>query len=81
MFGSIPLNTTEGRWLIRGGGKEEGNMAGPLKPGQPAPSSGQYENRRTGTEVTVVRGEPMPPTPKKGDQYVIVDRTRHKRQK
>jgi hypothetical protein len=54
-------------------------MAGPLKPGQPAPRSGQYENNRTGAEVTVTRGEPMPPTPKSGDTYRIVDPTKHKK--
>ena len=54
-------------------------MTKPLKPGQPAPKSGQYENRRTRTEVTVTRGEPMPPTPKPGDGYRIVDPTKHKK--
>ncbi len=37
----------------------------PLKPGQTAPKSGQYEivgprGGRTGEERTVVRGEPLP---------------------
>ncbi|MBD3374465.1 YjzC family protein [candidate division KSB1 bacterium] len=50
-----------------------------FNPGEKAPKSGQYKNTRTGNEVTVTRGEPMPPTPKKGQKYVIVDPTKHKR--
>jgi hypothetical protein len=50
-----------------------------LSPGQIAPTSGQYKNRGTGTEVTVVKGEPMPPTPKSGQGYVLVDQTKHKK--
>jgi hypothetical protein len=48
-------------------------------PGQKAPTSGQYKNPGTGTEVTVVKGEPMPPTPKSGQGYVLVDKTKHKK--
>lgn len=59
-------------------------MAKHLKPGESAPRSGQYEiigprGGRSGNERTVTRGEPMPPTPKKGETYVIVDPTKHKR--
>lgn len=55
---------------------------GPLKPGQTAPRSGQYEivgprGASTGKERTVTRGEPLPPTPKSGQMYVIVDPTKH----
>ncbi len=50
-------------------------------PGTPAPSSGQFEivrrGRRTGVERTVVRGEPLPPTPKRRDRYRVSDRTRN----
>ena len=35
-----------------------------LRPGMPAPYSGQARNNTTRTEVTVVRNEPMPPTQK-----------------
>jgi hypothetical protein len=54
---------------------------GAIKPGQTAPRSGQYEiigprGGRTGTERTVVRGEPLPPTPKPGQTYQIVDPTK-----
>jgi hypothetical protein len=47
----------------------------PFKPGQQAPASGQYEE--IGPRVTVVRGEPLPPTSKSGSTYKIVDRTRN----
>jgi hypothetical protein len=50
-----------------------------LKPGTPAPASGQYRNRGTRTEVTATKGEPLPPTPHKGQKYDLVDRTRHKK--
>ena len=51
-------------------------------PGQIAPESGQYgiEGPRgadTGVERTVVKREPVPPTPKPGQKYVIKDRTKH----
>ncbi|MEN4012424.1 MAG: YjzC family protein [Bellilinea sp.] len=41
------------------------------KPGQKAPESGQYgvvgpKGGKTGTEVTVTKGETLPPTPKPG---------------
>lgn len=53
-----------------------------LRPGQPAPASGQYvitgpRGGRTPAERTVVRGEPLPPTPKPGQRYDLVDRTRN----
>ena len=53
------------------------------KPGEKAPASGQYEiigprGGRTGQERTVVRGEPLPPTPDSGQSYHIVDRTKNK---
>lgn len=53
-----------------------------FKPGSKAPASGQYEiigsrGGHTGTERTVTRGEPLPPTPKAGQGYVIADRTKN----
>ena len=49
-----------------------------LKPGEKAPKSGQYEivgprGGSTGKERTVTKGEPMPPTPKPGQGYTLVD--------
>lgn len=53
------------------------------KPGQKAPISGQYgvvgpKGGKTGTEVTVTKGETLPPTPKPGQGFVLVDKTKHK---
>lgn len=48
------------------------------KPGETAPRSGQYKNTSTGAERTVTRGEPLPPTNRPGQHYVLVDPTRHK---
>ena len=53
-----------------------------LKPGQPAPKSGQYQingpRGGQGPERTVVRNEPMPPTLKPGQTYTLVDPTKTK---
>jgi hypothetical protein len=53
-----------------------------LKPGQPAPRSGQYQQigprGGKGPEVTSVKGEPLPPTTSKGSTYKLVDPTKHK---
>jgi hypothetical protein len=51
-------------------------MSKELKPGQTAPRSGAYEiigqrGGHTRQELTVVRGEPLPPTPKQGQKYVL----------
>jgi hypothetical protein len=53
-----------------------------IKPGEKAPASGQYQEigprGRKGREVTVVKGEPLPPTTVPGSTYKIVDRTKNK---
>lgn len=49
-----------------------------LPPGTVADKSGQYKNTSTKQEVTVVKGEPLPPTPKPGQKYDLVDATKHK---
>jgi len=53
-----------------------------IKPGQTAPRSGQYQQigpkGGKGPEVTVTKGEPLPPTPKPGTTYKLVDPTKHK---
>ncbi|WP_017004915.1 hypothetical protein [Enterovibrio norvegicus] len=56
---------------------------GIAKSGEKAKKSGQYEiigprGGATGQERTVVKGEPMPPTPKKGQKYKLIDPTKHK---
>lgn len=53
------------------------------KPGQKAPVSGQYgvvgpKGGKTGSEVTVTKGETLPPTPKSGQGFLLVDKTKHK---
>jgi len=59
-----------------------GLMKKTFRPGQTAIRSGQYEiigqrGGETGKEHTVVKGEPLPPTPKAGQKYVLVDKTRN----
>jgi len=53
-----------------------------LKPGQPAPASGQYQRigpkGGKGPEVTSVKGEPLPPTSKPGSTYNLVDPSKNK---
>jgi hypothetical protein len=51
------------------------------KPGEIAEVSGQYpmvgpQGGDTGQEVTVVKGEPFPPTPKPGMGYGAPDKTK-----
>ena len=54
-----------------------------VRPGEKAPASGQYEERgprggKTGHEVTVSRGEKMPPTKGPGGSFNLVDPSRNK---
>jgi len=52
------------------------------RPGQKAPVSGQYQiigpRGSKGPERTVVKHEPLPPTPKPGSTYRIKDKTKTK---
>lgn len=59
-------------------------MAKIYKPGESAPRSGQYEiigprGGYTGNERTVTKGEPLPPPPKAGETYTLVDKTKHRK--
>ncbi|OGC50340.1 hypothetical protein A2716_03990 [candidate division WWE3 bacterium RIFCSPHIGHO2_01_FULL_40_23] len=61
---------------------ERNQMKRSYKPGEIAQESGQYTlyNRLGHSErvqTTVVRGEPIPPTPKKDMRYVLTDKTKH----
>ena len=52
--------------------------------GEKVTVSGQYEvvgprGGKTGREVTAVKGKRLPPVPKPGQQYKLVDRTKHKK--
>jgi hypothetical protein len=48
-----------------------------LKPGTPAPNSGQYQiigpRGGRGPERTVTQDKPLPPTPKPNSTYTLVD--------
>jgi hypothetical protein len=53
------------------------------RPGERADRSGLYDivgprGGDTGEQRTVVRGEPLPPTPKSHQGYVLTDPARHK---
>ena len=53
------------------------------KPGEIANISGQYEivgpkGGKTGIEITAVEGKPLPPTPKPGQGFTLVDPTQHR---
>ena len=48
------------------------------KPGTPAPSSGQYKQPGSKTEITAIQGKPLPPTSKPGGSWLLVDKTKHK---
>lgn len=59
-------------------------MADKLKPGTPAPKSGQYgvvgpRGGDKGREVTSTKGNPLPPTQKPGEGYKLNDPTKHKK--
>ena len=53
-----------------------------IKPGQKAHASGQYQEigprGRKGREVTVTKGEPLPPSTMAGATYTLVDRTKNR---
>ncbi|MDK2951154.1 MAG: hypothetical protein PWQ77_819 [Kosmotogales bacterium] len=54
-----------------------------LKPGQKTPVSGQYavvgpRGGNTGKEITSTKDNPLPPTSKKNQSYVLVDPTKNK---
>mgnify|MGYP001558479790 FL=1 len=57
-------------------------MKNTLKQGEITKKSGQYEiigrrGGKTGKEITSVKGKPLPPTPKAGSSYKLVDPTKH----
>lgn len=46
--------------------------------------SGQWaevdaNGKKTGREITGVAGKPLPPTEKRGQRFVLVDKTKHKK--
>lgn len=49
-----------------------------IKTGQIAPKSGQYRVSGSKTEVTLIQGKKVPPTPKGATKFTLVDETKHK---
>jgi hypothetical protein len=49
-----------------------------VKPGQPAPASGQYRPKSGGPEITLPKGHIAPPSPKPKTPWVMVDPTKNK---
>lgn len=54
-------------------------MAEKVKTGGIARVSGQYKPSGMKTEVTLVEGKRVPPTPKGAATFTLVDKTKHKR--
>ncbi|MEW6616590.1 MAG: hypothetical protein AB1401_14130 [Thermodesulfobacteriota bacterium] len=49
-----------------------------VKPGGTVFDSGIYKSTKSKTKATLVKGEPAPPTPKKGETWVqVVDTNPH----
>jgi hypothetical protein len=40
-----------------------------VKPGEKVPDSGIYKGTKSGQKSTLVRNEPAPPTPQKGEKW------------
>lgn len=49
--------------------RKGGNRPPPIKPGAQVPDSGIYQSTRSKTRATMVKGEPAPPTPGKGEKW------------
>lgn len=58
--------------------RKDGKVKRTFKPGEKALVSGQYRLVGTKREVTVAKKEPIPPAPKKGMKFRLVDQTKHK---
>ena len=51
-----------------------GNRKASVRPGQKVPDSGIYKSTKSGQKSTMVKNEPAPPTPQKGERWrQIVD--------
>lgn len=53
-------------------------MSTTVTTGQKAPVSGQYKPAGSTTEVTLVEGKRVPPTPSGATKFTLVDQTKHK---
>lgn len=54
-------------------------MATKIKTGQKAPVSGQYKPAGGKSEITLVKGKTVPPTPNGATTFVLVDKTKHRK--
>lgn len=59
-------------------GKFGVNVTKSNKPGTPAPASGQYKQPGSKTEITAIKGKPLPPTSRPRVTWTMVDKTKHK---
>lgn len=51
-----------------------------VKPGQKVPDSGIYKSNISGQRSTLVKNEPAPPTPRRGERWTqIVDTNKGKK--
>ena len=50
-----------------------------IKTGQTTPISGQYKPVGTDREVTLVKGNRVPPTPEGVTKFKLTDKTKHKK--
>ena len=50
-----------------------------FKPGEKEHPSGQFKEPGKKTEITSVKGKPLPPTSKPGKKWQLVDPTKHKK--
>jgi hypothetical protein len=48
------------------------------KTGEKAPVSGQYRPKGTNEEITLSKGDRVPPYDKQAKKFVLVDKTKHK---
>lgn len=49
------------------------------KTGEKAPTSGQYRPKGTKEEITLSKGDRVPPYDKQAKKFVLVDKTKHRR--
>lgn len=50
-----------------------------VKTGEKAPVSGQYRHADSALEVTMTKGERLPPVRSGSAYFILVDRTKHRR--
>lgn len=50
-------------------GKRGGSFIPPIRPGQKVQDSGIYRSTKSRQRATMVRNEPAPPTPLKGEKW------------